>query len=589
MSRRKVMVWIRDMRGDYMWLARHIPGLLLIRLKHQKWNTLCPPANVPRKEWYEVWATHFTESFGLHGASREHMITILYELGEIFERYGHEPTLQDLMILMESKRYPRGSDVEGYHIRSLTKLRSLVRQLGDVAACERGYDYGRLMDEGISIVFEAPAGKGVSDFLGGLLMEYIYMYRKYNRNRIHIPMVLIFDEERELFRERRSSADVVFDIELKVTRLRAFGVGLIILEQIPRAICEAVTGATRLKLCFNIMAEQLDDGMKIMGLKDYRIRELIGQLPVGQCVGVLGGDRCPRPFLLRVPKFPYSGEGISEAELDELSLRSVEGLQADVLPRFMGYEERMKGGGEAKETGAIRGVVRDVLVSILKKCQSMDERNAQLGIDRSLGNRCQKFLETWGFVTEVRDEELGKLRFLVPTPKAMAWAEKEGIKVTCYEGKGGPVHQYVLEKVEQALSHVFRGARFRRRGAAVNGRQPDSVMRLPGEEGRTVAIQVIASSGNFEREASAIEGIARSGVADLILVVATMKKYIRGIEDAINRVCSGDTLKKMLVAWAEDVMERGRLEEGEIIMRIAGRREGAPQGHELVGRKYATE
>jgi len=196
------VVWTSDLRDDYVGLARHIPRLIVVRRVDERWNILRPPTGMPLRDWYQQWSTLFIEFYALKTGSRQYLIKMMDTLAEWHEHTNHYPCMADLRDLLEAQEPKPRSDEEGYRDRCLERVDAFLRETGAMTQCERGFDYEKLMNEGISIVFENDLSKQTADFITALRILYVYCFRRYNDDRPHHRFVFVLDEQRHLIRSR---------------------------------------------------------------------------------------------------------------------------------------------------------------------------------------------------------------------------------------------------------------------------------------------------------------------------------------------------------------------------------------------------
>ncbi len=198
----KTIVWVSDLRGDYVGLARHIEDLLVVPRPDERWNILQPPTGCPLEDWYQQWCTLFIEHYALRTGSRQYLIQIMDKLAEWNKDTGHYPCMVDLRDLLRAQQPKARSDQAGYRDRCLERVEAFLRETGAMTDCEIGFDYERVMDEGLSVVFENDLSKTTADFITALRIFLVYCYRRYNDDHPHHRFVFVLDEQRHLIRRR---------------------------------------------------------------------------------------------------------------------------------------------------------------------------------------------------------------------------------------------------------------------------------------------------------------------------------------------------------------------------------------------------
>ncbi len=159
--------------------------------------------------------------------------------------------------------------------------------------------------------------------------------------------------------------------------------------------------------------------------------------------------------------------------------------------------------------------------------EAIEERCAGLGIDRNREWRARRLLGTGGLIASAG--RIGKLEFFALTDKGESFAAERGISPARY--KSGPFHETVLRRLMGAAGTMAPGLRFQH-GGPINGIQPDAL--ALGREGRRVAVQVSVTN-TAAYEAKAALALAASPAIDLVLVVATDGRKVRGIRELLEQ------------------------------------------------------
>lgn len=294
---------VADLRGDYEWLSMAVPSAVLIPWEQNKDNLLAPlDSNASLKHFYSFWATFFAEVFGLQEASTAFLTQHLIALGERCRTQGRYPDLLDLRTHLEQLHIV-SKDVKGYRDRTLDKLRMIIDTCGEqFVGVQRGYDLGRLLQDGRIVVVRIDTGKSLADFYTGLLIFRIYMSRLHSEQRFdHRPVFIVLDEQRSILHQRSKLVDRVWEIDRGITLARALRICFLIAEQCVSDLSHAVKVSTRLKVSFNTGGPEQDTTARMMAL-DPAQRQALHELAPGRAVATIGGDRIPTPTLIEVPQ-----------------------------------------------------------------------------------------------------------------------------------------------------------------------------------------------------------------------------------------------------------------------------------------------
>lgn len=199
--------------------------------------------------------------------------------------------------------------------------------------------------------------------------------------------------------------------------------------------------------------------------------------------------------------------------------------------------------------------------------ETIEERCAGLGIDRNREWRARRFLGTGGLIASAG--KIGKLEFFALTDKGEAFAAERGISAARH--KSGIFHETALRRVMQAAGSSVPGLRFQR-GGPINGIQPDAL--ALGREGRRVAVQVSVTN-TAAYEAQAALALAASPAIDLVLVVATDGRKVRGIRERLEQPGAAEPQVGEQNANSEDQREnQHRAEHRELDQESEEERQG---------------
>ena len=134
-------------------------------------------------------------------------------------------------------------------------------------------------------------------------------------------------------------------------------------------------------------------------------------------------------------------------------------------------------------------------------------------MDRGQELQARKRLTAKGLVAQL-DTMVGKWQLFQVTTKGQDWARQHGVKMSQRIFKSGPVHEFILERVERAIGALNPRFRFQRNSdiARESGLQPDSVLLLPDQ--RRILIEVCCNNLAYdarnlvkERQVAGVDGI----------------------------------------------------------------------------------
>jgi hypothetical protein len=230
----------------------------------------------------------------------------------------------------------------------------------------------------------------------------------------------------------------------------------------------------------------------------------------------------PTPFKVRVDElsFPPPPNG-AELEL----------LAQDFLAGVRWAEEAAV--HEPSKEFSISGDAFEVLKRLAEHSDELiPERCDALGMDRAREVRGRKLLEAKGFVAALK-QTLGKqIKFYYLTDKGIAWTRSRNIKVKEYKEKSGPLHAYILTRLERAVGALNPKYSFQRNSpiAREHGIEPDSVLHLPG--GKRVIIEVCCNNPDYDAKNIARE--MRVDGVDLVIAVAANQRIMKTLKAAVD-------------------------------------------------------
>jgi len=285
---------------------------------------------------------------------------------------------------------------------------------------------------------------------------------------------------------------------------------------------------------------------KSMGLKQEQAAK-IPELGFREAI-VQYGDH-PAPFKVRVDElsFPKPPDG-AELEL----------LAQDFLAGVRWAEEAAV--HEPSESFSLSGDALKVLMRLAEHSDELiSERCDALDMERAREVRGRKILEAKGFAVAL-EQTLGKrIKLYRLTEKGVAWARQRKFNVKEYEEKSGPLHSYLLKRIERTIGTLNTKYILQRNSpiAREHGLEPDSVLLMP--EGRRVIIEICCNNMPYEARNLTQERLI-DGV-DLVLAVTPNQKTKKALEQAAEKCQVPDGaaagLKPLIVLDAGECLEKG--------------------------------
>ena len=218
----------------------------------------------------------------------------------------------------------------------------------------------------------------------------------------------------------------------------------------------------------------------------------------------------PSPFLVRVDELSFPPRP-DEAALDQAA--------QTFLSQAKWSEDTLAAAPQAAEVApampsdALTGDELKVFLRIAEHAELIPERCDALEMDRGQELQARKRLTAKGLVAQL-ETMVGKWQLFQVTTKGKDWAKQHGVKMSQRVFKSGPVHEFILERVEKSDRRLNSRFRFQRRSEIARelGLQPDSVLLLP--DARRIVIEVCCNNLPYdarnltkERQIAGVDGI----------------------------------------------------------------------------------
>ena len=559
------MIWIIDtQRRDWAGLAKHIP-CRLIRKSHGCFNPLQPPPGCPAVTWFQAIAFVFCQAFGLHLASQLFMFKMLIRTCNALDQQGRFPTLKDMEIAYSGHK-SHSADGAGYRSRTLEKLEPLLLACPELDY-EVGFDLSFFLRQSINVIWEASDDEDIRAFFALWQVYYLYHYRVNNRETEGEDVFVFLDECLHPFRARSLEGGLPLSSKL-VTQLRGVGVALIILTQLPGMLDQAARANLSTTITFQNRAEQAIVAARIQALS-RDAQEMIPNLPIGQGILTIGGDRLEGPVLLDTPLYPHEVIKMSDKELNQIS----EASTRDLLPHVKKSPKRVVADAPpARDPNRLSADGERLLYTYENKPTVMRLVGEQLKWSPTKLSRLTNEIVKGGVWLEGPIIGHNNKTFVLTSGRGVEYCQRWGIR-TSTEKSGRPnhdrVHQIGNNSVQMNILQRCRGTRSQTKGTAyqVSGDRKvevDGLIFGPGQAGPRTALQ-FAYRNAVRYEAANLVRLARMGPLgpDHVLCVAHSAAHMRAIDQHVDRILDrlhkrppGDQQRETGVAGYRDRIRR---------------------------------
>ena len=303
LTQNEIPFWAIDFKRDYRHLVKSMPNILVFMRNKFKWNPLQPPPGVPPVQWLQTFTDVFCEVFFPTTASASKNL-ILSTLDFLYREYGvyegvqRFPTLEQFNDELESMLAdPKSARQDARTINTcLNKVRPMVQLMSEMFCGESEIALEDLLDRSVVFEFDGLTTE-YQAFLITMLLHWVFAYRIANGQRGPLRHVLVFDEAKMVYAQDRVKPSS--HMTRLTSMMREFGEGLIVADQMPSSLGEAIKANVYTTIVLNLSSMR-DIQSMVYGLGlDGKQRQCLLELLIGRGIVRLAG-RYPRPFLLQI-------------------------------------------------------------------------------------------------------------------------------------------------------------------------------------------------------------------------------------------------------------------------------------------------
>ena len=556
--KQKVPILFVDFKADYRCLIQLSDETLVFNRKTLKWNILKPPEGVDAESYINMFADIFFESFfsEVPHAGKAVFLDTATEFIANFrkEHDGKFPSLGNLQGYFNRQiEQPKGK--QAYNRERLrtcqSRLNALQRVCGDMLDCSDGFSWEDVLLKKPVVIEIHDLPNEIAQFLGTLLLMFIFMYRISNAQRGRLEHMVFFDEARNIVPKSRASG--TSEMARLLSAGRELGQGFCAADQIGSELGSAVNANVFTQIVLSqSSAKEINHTAYMLGLNKEQ-REFLYHIPVGTGV-VKFADRWTRPFLAQFP-CPRIRKAVPDEEVERhmaqhlLSLKyepavsDQEIIEVTVTrksePQDSGKLETER--DEAHDNGLpFPWDSREAQYVMAVKSQpfvSITQRNSSLLLTTYMGNKISRILKKHDLVQEIvihTGRRGGREKFFALTPKAVAIIGKQNLP----KGKGGFEHvwwQHFLAGEYSQQGFEVEVEAFR------NGKAADLNLK---KNGRLSAIEIAMSAGgecsNFLKDHAAGWDRVISASRDTKIMMKIQKEWEQrknGIPDDFVTFC----------------------------------------------------
>ena len=315
---RKFNILIPDLKKEYRHLAYFSKRLKIITKNKIFLNPLQPPYWAHPMDHRMAFAKTFISENYLVGTSENELVKLvdlLYKKRGIYDGSINYPTLRDLYLLI-SDQLKNTKSFKYNDIFIWLQNRLLPYTLVDNFNCQIGIPFDTLRTENLVLEMDEGFTDRMYNFVVATILHQLYLFNKKNDLSGELRHLLNADEARILlqaFRDLSAFGESIINEDS--TKIRAYGIGLIIDLQEAASLSPTIRSLAYLKIAF-----PLNDGKDLQfiqdsfGLSDEQRKYLFKLPPQARAVVRYGGYE--DPFLLQVPTFKLKRH-LSEDQVKE--------------------------------------------------------------------------------------------------------------------------------------------------------------------------------------------------------------------------------------------------------------------------------
>lgn len=222
-------------------------------------------------------------------------------------------------VLQELEGMPVKSRGHGWKMSAKRALESLAfTPLNTSEPVNQEEQLRRLLEHNTIIELDALSHND-RRFLIPLLCLWIYHVRLASASRESLTLVIVIEEAHHVLHRRGSQAQETV-LEMLIRQCREIGIGIVVADQHPSLISQAVLGNTYTSICLNLKdPSDIAKAAAFSQMDDFD-RRFLSSLPVGQSVVKLQ-DRWNSPVLVQIPNVNVGKGSVSDSDLTRLSSR----------------------------------------------------------------------------------------------------------------------------------------------------------------------------------------------------------------------------------------------------------------------------
>ncbi len=310
-----------DYKNEYRDLIPHIPSIIVLNPKFDKFNPLEPIGNP--KDWLQFIGDTLQQDFNLRPETKFMLLNYMDKLYQKFGVYDNRktyPSFKDMRdyLLTEADNKATSASNKRKIYTCIETINSMLTSLGTMLDCSNGYTEKALA--GFSFVsYEMPnLSSNIQSWLTKIRLKHLHDKCLSDPHRHVLKTVGIFDEAKMLFSRNLHSGGTSIDyIKQLITQARSAGFGAIISDQNRAELADFTVNNLSCQVCFNLASpKEIRSTGYAIGCNEQQIR-YIRYLKIPYAIMSVAGIP---PFMIEIHKSPIVRH-ITDDEL-EITMKS---------------------------------------------------------------------------------------------------------------------------------------------------------------------------------------------------------------------------------------------------------------------------
>jgi len=485
-----VPFWAFDFKQDYRHLAK-TGRVLVFDYNTFKFNPLRPPIGVDPHLWMQAFANIFCQVYWLLSGTKaiilEHVNKLFNDYG-VFSRKDVYPTLLDLFESLKSHKLTRMYGREAGFVESAqNRVNECLLSFGDMLNYDKGFVIEDLLAKNVVFELEGLVAENQA-FLLNIILRYVFQYRMSNNQRGRLQHVFLFDEAKIVYNKTREFTKElgVSEVAQFTSKIREFGEGLIVADQMPTELANSIKANTYAVICMSqsggpnvlemsralgLTLEQEEMLRTLRASKDEQVFEAIVKL----------SEKWLKPFVITVMPLQFNKD-VSDAHVQTFMKPLLAEMNRYLIPRTeyklikaaqeeeqsrLESEERKQRLEKAEEKEEVEGNILIRILTNIREHPFVDQKSRiqMLGLAGSSSTTDKYFKElvAKNFVT-VHRIGLGKglsIKVLYEiTGKGAEFAKMDKVEIS---GKGDFPHKFWQHTIKEFYASLGRNAEVEKR------------------------------------------------------------------------------------------------------------------------------